>query len=201
MVSSLRMQLADSSDAMAVPAFEPSQKRGARHSRAHVDCSHGFTLIEILVVVVILAVMAAAVSIALSGAGGERQAEREAERLQALIGYACEHAEIGGRPVGLSFVPGGFLFSQRNGETWKTFDQGELRMRDWPGNLRAELSRDGRRIEIPPQPPEIPPIVCFASGELTPFRLELSVPDLALRWRLDGAIDGSVQRERRDVSR
>lgn len=161
----------------------------------------GFTLIEILVVVVILAVLAAAVSIALAGAGGERQAEREAERLQALIGYACEHAEIGGRPVGLSFVLDGFLFSQRDGETWAAFGQGELRMRQWPGNLRAELSRDGTRIEIPPQPPEIPPIICFASGELTPFRLELSVPDLALRWRLDGTIDGNVQRERRDVSR
>ncbi|MCQ4165196.1 type II secretion system minor pseudopilin GspH [Tahibacter harae] len=167
----------------------------------------GFTLIEILVVVVILAVLAAAVSIALSGAGGERQLEREAERLQALLGYACEHAEIGGKPVGLSLVEDGYLFaqpgppSQANSETWKTFDKGELRRREWPRNLRAELSRDGRRVEITPQPPERPQIVCFASGELTPFRLELGLPDLNLRWRLELAADGSVTRERRDASR
>lgn len=161
----------------------------------------GFTLIEILVVVVILAVLAAAVTIAMAGSGGERQLEREAERLQALLGYACEHAEIGGRAVGLSLVTGGFVFSQRNGDTWKPFTAGELRDRQWPANLRVELSRDGRRIEIPPQPPEMPPVICFASGELTPFRLELGLPDLALRWRLDGGIDGTVTRERRDVSR
>ncbi|HSX60285.1 MAG TPA: type II secretion system minor pseudopilin GspH [Tahibacter sp.] len=168
-------------------------------SAAGIAPARGFTLIEILVVVVILAVLAAAVSIALSGAGGERQLEREAERLQALIGYACEHAEIGGIPVGLSLVDGGYAFSRRDGETWKPFEQGELRDRRWPGNVRVELSRDGKRIEIPPQPPEIPPVVCFASGELTPFRLELGLPDLALRWRLDGRLDGDVQRERRDA--
>lgn len=168
----------------------------------------GFTLIEILVVVVILAVLAAAVSIAMSGAGGERQLEREAERLQALLGYACEHAEIGGKPVGLSLVENGYLFGQPNpdpaqpgGETWKTIAKGELRQREWPRNLRAELSRDGRRVEITPQPPQRPQIVCFASGELTPFRLELGLPDLNLRWRLELAADGSVTRERRDVSR
>lgn len=160
----------------------------------------GFTLIEILVTVVILAVLAAAVTIALSGAGGERQLEREAERLQALLGYACEHAQVGGRAVGLSLISDGYVFSQRNGETWKPFDSGELRDRTWPGPLRVELSRDGTRIEIPPQPPEAPPVICFASGELTPFRLELGLPDLGVRWRLDGAIDGDVNRERRDVA-
>ena len=161
----------------------------------------GFTLIEILVVVVIVGVLAAAVTIAMAGSGGERQLEREAERLQALLGYACEHAQIGGRAVGLSLVSGGFVFSQQNGDTWKAFADGELRDRHWPANLRVELSRDGKRIEIPPQPPEVPPVICFASGELTPFRLELTLPDLALRWRLDGSLDGDVSRERRDVSR
>lgn len=161
--------------------------------------ARGFTLIEILVVVVILAVLAAAVSIALSGAGGERQLEREAERLQALLGYACEHAETGGLAVGLSLVDGGYVFSQRNGDGWKAFTQGELRDREWPGNLRAELSRDGSRIEILPQPPEIPPVVCFASGELTPFRIDLGLPGLAVRWRLEGDMAGDVKRERRDV--
>lgn len=177
------------------------RRPGRRVSASSSSRNAGFTLIEILVVVVILAVLAAAVTIAMAGSGGERQLEREAERLQALLGYACEHAEIGGRAVGLSFVTGGFAFSQRDGDTWKPFAAGELRDRQWPANLRVELSRDGKRIEIPPQPPEMPPVICFASGELTPFRLELGLPDLALRWRLDGSIDGDVKRERRDVSR
>ena len=180
-----------------VRRYAPSRWKPARPASPDA----GFTLIEILVVVVILGVLAAAVTIAMAGSGGERQLEREAERLQALLGYACEHAQIGGRAVGLSLVAGGFVFSQQNGDTWKPFAEGELRDRQWPANLRAELSRDGKRIEIPPQPPEVPPVICFASGELTPFRLELALPDLALRWRLDGSLDGDVKRERRDVSR
>ena len=117
-----------------------------------------------------------------------------------LRGDAPVEEEIGGLPVGLSLVGGGYVFSQRNGDSWKPITQGELRDRQWPGNLRAELSRDGKRIEIPPEPPETPPVVCFASGELTPFRLELGLPDLPVRWRLDGEIDGDVKRERRDAA-
>lgn len=196
-------------DSLSLRAIEGALRISpTRSDRARKPCPSrppsrvaGFTLIEILVVVVILGVLAAAVTIAMAGSGGERQLEREAERLQALLGYACEHAQIGGRAVGLSLVSGGFVFSQQNGDTWKPFADGELRDRQWPANLRVELSRDGKRIEIPPQAPDVPPVICFASGELTPFRLELTLPDLALRWRLDGSMDGDVKRERRDVSR
>lgn len=203
-------RLCDRPSVATEKALSPGELGGEgvqRHLRARrgeaqlSSCAAGFTLIEILVVVVILAVLAAAVTIAMAGSGGERQLEREAERLQALLGYACEHAEIGGRAVGLSLVADGYVFSQRNGETWKPFAEGELRDRQWPASLRAELSRDGKRIEIPPQPPEVPPVICFASGELTPFRLELSLPDQGLRWRLDGSLAGDVKRERRDVPR
>lgn len=160
----------------------------------------GFTLIEILVVVVVVAVMAAVVSMALAGGGGERQLEREADKLQALLGYACEHAEIGGKPVGLGLSRGGYVFSVQDGEQWKLFNQGELRERRWPGVLRAALSRDGKVLELAENGPEKPQVVCFASGELTPFRLELGLADAGLRWRLDGLPDGSVGKERRDAA-
>lgn len=162
--------------------------------------ARGFTLIEILVVVVVVAVMAAVVSMALAGGGGERQLERETDRLQALLGYACEHAEIGGKAVGLGLSRGGYVFSVQNGEEWKLFEQGELRERRWPGALRAALSRDGKLLDLSDSGPEKPQVVCFASGELTPFRLELGLADASLRWRLDGRPDGSVDKERRDAA-
>jgi general secretion pathway protein H len=162
----------------------------------------GFTLIEVLVVVVILAILAAAVSIAIAGAGGERQLEREGERLEALIVYACEHAELGGRPVGLTFRPDGYQFSEADADRWVLVKQGELRERQWSGAFVPTLSRDGVRIELSAEkPPEEPHAVCFASGELTPFRFELATADLPYRWRIGAEPDGSIKRERRDVAR
>jgi hypothetical protein len=34
--------------------------------------------------------------------------------------------------------------------------------------------------------------VCFASGELTPFRLELRLADLDSVWPIDGKPDGTL---------
>ncbi|UXI67567.1 prepilin-type N-terminal cleavage/methylation domain-containing protein [Tahibacter amnicola] len=161
----------------------------------------GFTLIEILVIVVILAVLAAAVSMSLSGGGGERQLERESERLQALLGYACERAEIGGHAVAFFVLPGGYGFSEFKEGGWKPFSEGELRQRSWPGPIRAELSRDGILVEVTTEPPASPAVACHASGELTPFRLELGIADLSQRWRLEGDIAGDLKRERVDASR
>lgn len=161
----------------------------------------GFTLIEVLVVVVILAILAAAVSIAIAGSGGERQLEREGERLEALIAYACERAELGGRPIGLTFKPDGYFFSETNEERWAPIAIGELRDRRWTGAFAPTLSRDGVRIDLTGETPAEPHAVCFASGELTPFRLELAAADLPYRWRIDGEPDGTITRERRDVVR
>ncbi|HJU40659.1 MAG TPA: prepilin-type N-terminal cleavage/methylation domain-containing protein, partial [Tahibacter sp.] len=111
----------------------------------------GFTLIEILVVVVILAILAAAVSIAIAGSGGERQLEREAERLEALVAYACERAELGGRPVGLTFRPDGYYFSEPDVDHWVSIKAGELRDRRWSGAFAPTLSRDGVRIDLTEQ--------------------------------------------------
>ena len=72
----------------------------------------GFTLIEILVVVVILAVVAGAVTFAVGGIGGERQLAHQAEQTQALIGYACEQAELTGHSIGVGVSTQGYRFSQ-----------------------------------------------------------------------------------------
>jgi general secretion pathway protein H len=152
----------------------------------------GFTLIEILVVVVILAVLAATVSLAISGAGGERQLQHEAERAQALITYACERAELTGRTIGLSFDTAGYRFSQFDHDVWKPYRVDELRAREWPVNVSALITREGRKIDVGNDFPITPQLLCYASGELTPFRADLVLPDLARYYRLDGQLDGQV---------
>ncbi|MGH8121527.1 MAG: type II secretion system minor pseudopilin GspH [Rudaea sp.] len=154
--------------------------------------SRGFTLMEILVVLVILAVLTAAVSLAVAGAGGERVLTREAERAQALIAYACERAELSGLDIGLSFDRGGYRFSHLDHDVWAPYRGDELRPRSWPANLSAALTHDGQAVALAAQFPDKPQLLCYASGELTPFRIELALPDLDRRYRLDGTADGQV---------
>jgi general secretion pathway protein H len=159
-----------------------------------IRCSRpsGFTLIEILVVVVILAVTAAAVTLAVSGAGGERQLARDAERLRALLGYACEQAEISGREIGLSLSRAGYRFSRGDHDQWLPAGDGELRPRKWSVSADAVLTRDGQRVDIGADFPEKPQLVCFSSGELTAFRLDLVLPESTTRHRIEGQADGRV---------
>ncbi len=153
----------------------------------------GFTLVEILVVTVILAVTVVAVTLAVSGAGGERQLARDAERLRGLIGYACEQAERRGRQIGISMNRDGYRFSRSDHADWLPELDGDLRPRKWsvPG-APALLTHDGARVDIGDEFPPRPQLVCFSSGELTAFRLELALPDSTTRYRLDGRSDGDV---------
>jgi general secretion pathway protein H len=152
----------------------------------------GFTLIEILVVIVILGVLAAALTLAVGVGGGERQLERQAEQVQALVGYACEQAELSGREIGVSMNTSGYRFSHLERDDWKAFREGELRPRAWLANSAAALSRDGHRVEIAAQFPDKPQLLCFSSGELTAFELELRLPENATRYRVNGQPDGTV---------
>ena len=153
----------------------------------------GFTLIEILVVTAILAVTAVAVTLAVSGAGGERQLERDAERLRALIGYACEQAELRGWQIGISLNREGYRFSRSDHADWLPENDGDLRPRKWSAaGATAALTRDGSPVDVGAEFPLKPQLVCFSSGELTAFRLELALPESSSRYQLDGRINGVV---------
>ena len=132
--------------------------------------ARGFTLIEILVVVVILAVLAGALTLAMNGVGGERRLAAQSEQVQALLGYACEQAELTDRSIGLSFKTNGYRFSNLDRGNWIPFGPGELRLRSWLEGTSALLTRDGRIVQIAGDFPEKPQLVCFSSGEMTPFR-------------------------------
>lgn len=158
----------------------------------HSLLCNGFSLIEILVVTVILAVVAATVTLAVAGAGGERQLARDAERIGALVNYACEQAELSGRDIGLSIDRDGYSFSRGDHADWVPLRDGELRPRKWSVNASATLTRDGNRVDIGEGFPEKPQLVCFSSGELTAFRLELALPDAGARYRVEAEPDGQV---------
>jgi general secretion pathway protein H len=161
-------------------------------ARAAASAQSGFTLLEILVVMVISAVLVAALTIAVGG-NGERQLANSAERFEALLGHACNEAELSGREIGAVVGTQGYAFRRLDGDTWRAFAKAdELRAREWPPGLRIEFMREGRPLELATPGHETPQLVCFSSGELTPFSLVLALGDAAARYRVAGGEDGTL---------
>jgi general secretion pathway protein H len=166
--------------------------------RARARRAAAFTLIELLVVIVIAGVLAAALALSVGGSS-ERRLSGSADRFQALLAHACSEAELTGREIGVVVDAGGYAFRRLDGAAWDDFGtQGELRPRRWPEGLRAELARDGRPLAFA-EPSSPPQLVCFSSGELTPFTLTLALGD-APHYRVTGSDDGTLATSRVDAS-
>jgi general secretion pathway protein H len=154
----------------------------------------GFSLIELLVVVAIVAVVALAVTLSIGG-GAERHLRREAERFVALVGQACTEAELGGREIGIVVGADGYAFRRLSGSDWQDLPaDGILRARRWIDGLDPALAREGRRVALVAPGDAAPQLVCFSSGELTPFVLTLALGD-APRYRVSGAEDATLKIE------
>jgi general secretion pathway protein H len=155
----------------------------------------GFSLVELLVVVAIVAVVALAVTLSIGGSA-ERQLRREAERFDALVGQACAEAELGGREIGVVVGTDGYAFRRLSGSDWQDLPiDGVLRPRRWIDGLDPELAREGRRVDLLAPGDAQPQLVCFSSGELTPFVLTLALGD-APRYRVSGTEDATLDIER-----
>lgn len=152
----------------------------------------GFTLIEVLVVIVIVAVLAAAITISIGTVGGSRQLQQESERFQALMNYACEQAELSGHDIGLSVAQNGYRFSRFEHEDWQPLKEPTLRPRLWLRGMKITLTRESGALDVTNDFPDKPQLVCFSSGELTPFQLNLALTDDDMNYYLIGEADGEV---------
>jgi len=181
-------------------ALRPFRSQPRRAFDACTIPARGFTLIELLVVVAIVGVLALVLTLSVAGSE-ERQLTREAERFQLLVGQACAQAELSGREIGVVVATNGFSFRLLTGTEWQdAYADGELRPRLWLDGLRAELSREGRTVDLASTPDAAPQLVCFSSGELTPFALTLALGDTA-RYRVTGAEDGALKFARVESAR
>ncbi|HET6631867.1 MAG TPA: type II secretion system minor pseudopilin GspH [Rhodanobacteraceae bacterium] len=169
-----------------------------------MSAARGFTLLEVLVAVVIVAVLAGAVGVGMAGLGGSRQLHNEAERLQHHLEYACETAQLDGHALGLRLRPDGYLFVRRDGDRWRALvEQPAMAAHSLPAGTQLVVSRDGERLAVPAAGASsaAPQLVCFSSGDLTPFRAELTRSGAGERFTLVGHADGRLTLESADDPR
>ena len=87
------------------------------------------------------------------------------------------------------------------GDEWQDIDaETELRPRAWLEGAHVELSREGRGVDLSGARAASPQLVCFSSGEMTPFALTLALGD-APPYRVTGSDDGTTKPDRVEARR
>lgn len=156
-----------------------SNTLGTRRAR-----SAGFTLIEIMLVVFLIGLITAVAVITFGGDRRDTELDKEAERLDALLDYVREQAELQTRDYGLrvnavsySFVVFDVLQNQ-----WRTADEDDaLRERKFPEGIEPQVVVEGRLIVLDQRKREIddfkPQVLIFANGDLSSFEVLLRRED------------------------
>lgn len=168
---------------MKAPPWRASDMQAAKR---------GFTLIEVLVVVAVAGILIGIALLSLGLIGDDRGLQRQALQLSSLIEMASDEAQLQGRDYGLELLQSGFRFVEYDPylEVWgEVFGDELLRPRDLGEDMQLELTLEGHQVLLQAeakhtQAPEdatsrdltddyLPHILIMASGDITPFHLQL----------------------------
>lgn len=163
----------------------------------------GFTLIETLLLVVILTIIAGAAVLSVDLAGSQTSLNRDVARLAELMTLHCQQAELIGQATGVVLATDGYGFVHRRGEDWGLVEDKPFLPRPFDSVPSVDLVVGGYQATIEstlesvlleasgPRSDLKPQLICFASGELTPFEMTLVRDELSatLRGDLRGGLE------------
>lgn len=152
----------------------------------------GFTLIELLVVIAVAGILIGIAMLSLSLIRDDRGMQRQVLQLSALIDMAADEAQLQGRDYGLELLQSGFRFVEYDPflEEWsEVFGDDLLRARDLGEDMQLELMLEDRLVLLQAEAKitqageaetnrdltndYLPHILIMASGDTTPFHLQL----------------------------
>jgi general secretion pathway protein H len=180
-----------------MPSAAPTPLRRAR----------GFTLLEILVVLVIIAVLTTIGMLSMGTLGADREIDAEIERYADVVEAALEQAQLEGRDYGLRFAPGSYEIYVYAGERqrWETVADDRLyELHRLPDGLLYRLEVEGKVLQVgrePPTAPKIPQVILFASGDVSPYRLQLQREGVDRVFTIEGRPDGTLEIQRPEERR
>lgn len=177
-------------------------------------CPRGFTLLEILVMLVVIGITISFVTLSIGVGGRPVELQTEAEKLTGMLQLALEESVLTGKPLGLRinetlerdgthFV---YEWSVLEQGTWQVLEQHPvLQDGQTAEGVELDLTLEGVDIKLQQENKEDeddsklkekyqPDIFILQSGELTPFTLHISNPELpGLVYRIKGNPAGALR--------
>jgi len=155
--------------------------------RAASVVARGFTLIELSIVAFIIALMAAVAIVAIGSERHDEELVKESERLDALLDYVREQAELQTRDYGVRIGRTGYAFVVFDviADKWRMAEEDDaLRERKFPEGILPTVVVEGRTIVLDKKREEdsgkkaiqdfTPQVMVFANGDLTSFEVTLA---------------------------
>ncbi|MCB1604433.1 MAG: prepilin-type N-terminal cleavage/methylation domain-containing protein [Gammaproteobacteria bacterium] len=131
--------------------------------------SHGFTLIEILIVVVIISILTV-LGVQMTNSGSvERNLQQQGQILQSSIEYACDQAVLQNIPYGVKFSLYGYTFSRFYQQQWLDVETEYLFPHLFNQGFLLNLEIDGQNLVLDEDFSEFPQLLCDANGQLSEF--------------------------------
>lgn len=161
------------------PRRPPGRAPWRRRQRA-------FTLLEILVVLTILAVLTGTVMLAFTGADAEQGLKGAAERLALRVEFARQRSLTRNREWGVYVEEDAYRFAEFDPDDgiWVVQVGRPFNQNDLPALVTLALDL-GEFEGLPfTDDEDLPQIVIFSSGEITPFTIELLPEWRTEPWRV-----------------